>query len=88
LTAAAIVHGERLAGRAVSAALNPETDDAKAAGIALSIIREAEPRDSATLEIAGEVTPESIDQMSFSELLRLAESLGIDPSATPPQLPA
>jgi hypothetical protein len=68
--------------------LNPETDDAKAAGIALSIIREAEPRDSATLEIAGELTRESIDQMSFSELLRLAESLGIDPSATPPQLPA
>jgi hypothetical protein len=88
LSAAAIVHSERLAGRAIGAALDPESDPLKAGSLALSIIREAEPRSSATLEVTGEIDPDAIEKLSFRELMSLAASHGITPAETPPQLPA
>jgi hypothetical protein len=67
--------------------LNPETDDAKAGSLALSIIREADPRDSAVLEVGATLNGDAIQNMSLSELVSAAQQLGIDwrdPSETPP----
>jgi hypothetical protein len=74
-------------GRAVSAALSPETDDAKAAGIAMRLIEQADPPAQATLEIGTNLDSEAISRMSLSELMKLAEAWGIDYS-TPPEQPA
>jgi hypothetical protein len=65
--------------------LNPETDDAKAAGIAMRLIETADPPAQASLEVSP-ITSETIDGMSLSELLVLAERMGIDLSrdSTPP----
>jgi hypothetical protein len=78
-------NAERLAGRALGAALSPATDDAKAAGIAIRLIETADPPSQATLEISADLTPEDVDKLSYSELLRVAEAWGItplDPSET------
>jgi hypothetical protein len=79
---------ERLVGRAVSAALSPETDDAKAAGIAMRLIEQADPPSQATVEISGAV---DLENLSYSELLALAAQYGISlerEDATPPALEA
>jgi hypothetical protein len=77
----------RWVGARVGAALNPETDDAKAAGIAMRLIETADPPAQASLEDSGPITSETIDGMSLSELLVLAERMGIDLSrdSTPPE---
>ena len=86
------LNAARLAGRAISAALDPGTDPVKAANLALGIIREAEPREQSTLEIEGPVTSERVNEMSLSELIAFASANGIEvPSgldSTPPQLSA
>jgi hypothetical protein len=69
--------------------LNPETDDAKAAGIAMRLIEQADPPSQATLEISGPVTSEALEKMSWSELIAYADANGIDwqtPPETPPAL--
>jgi hypothetical protein len=71
-----------LGGRAVGAALNPETDAAKAAGIAMRLIETADPPSEATVEISGPVDPGT---MSLSELIAYAEAHGIDWRTRPEQ---
>jgi len=66
----------RLVGRAVSAALSPETDDAKAAGIAMRLIEQADPPSQARVEVSGELTLDAVNRMSYSQLLELAERFG------------
>lgn len=85
LKAAAFAQSERLAGRVLGAALSPETDDAKAAGIALAVIREVDPSQEASVEISGDV---DLNSLSYSQLLGLAAQYGIDPQgqdSTPPE---
>jgi len=65
-------------GRAVGAALSAETDDAKAAGTALRLISEADPPVQASVEVSGDLSADAVNQMSYSQLLAVAENLGID----------
>ena len=79
---------ERLVGRALTAALNPDVDDAKAAGLAMRLIETADPPAQATLELGATLTPEGVDRLSYSELLAVARQYGIplpDLSETPPE---
>jgi hypothetical protein len=71
-------NAQRLVGRAVGAALNPETDDAKAAGIAMRLIETADPPAQATLEISGPLTEDALKEMSLSQLIAYADAQGID----------
>jgi hypothetical protein len=67
--------------------LSPATDDAKAAGIAIRLISEADPPARATLEVSAALTPEGVDQLSYSELIQVARQFGVtplDPSEAPP----
>jgi hypothetical protein len=73
----------RLVGRAVGAALNPETDDAKAAGIAIRLIDQADPPSQATVEVSGPVTSEDVKNWSFSQLIAYADAHGIDYTRPP-----
>jgi hypothetical protein len=78
-------------GRAVNAALSPETDDAKAAGIAMRLIEQADPPSQTTLEVSGPLSTEAIEGMSLSQLLVVAERMGIDltrPETTPLEAPS
>jgi hypothetical protein len=68
----------RLAGTAVNAALDPESDPLKAGALALRLIETADPPSQATLEISADLTPEQIEGMSWSEALAAAKQLGID----------
>jgi hypothetical protein len=70
-------------GRAVSAALSPETDDAKAAHLAVKLIETADPRDQSTLTVTAE---QSVEDMGLGQLMALAQANGVDltrPSETP-----
>jgi hypothetical protein len=72
----------------IDAALSPETDPVKAAHLALGIIREAEPRESSTLEVSA---PMDVESLSLAQLIALSEQRGLDltrPESTPPELPA
>lgn len=88
MKAHAHVHAERLAGRAIGAALDPEADPLKAGSLALSIIREADPAVSGVLDVSTSLDPEGIESMSFRELLAVAQAHGIEVGSTPPALPA
>jgi hypothetical protein len=70
-------------GRAVGAALNPETEDAKAAGIAIRLIEQADPPSQATVEVSGPVSVEDIKGWSFSQLIAYADAHGIDYTRPP-----
>ena len=70
LKALANVNAERLAGRAITAALDPDTEPLKAADLALRIINEADPRDQAVLSVEGSIDPSTA---SLSQLLSFAE---------------
>jgi hypothetical protein len=71
-------NAQRLVGRAVGAALSPETDDAKAAGIAIRLIEQSDPPAQATVEVRADVP---IEEMSYSELIAFARSMGMDVDA-------
>jgi hypothetical protein len=71
---------ERLARRALSAALDPGADSLRAGALAVRLIAEADPPAQATLEVSADLTPEGVDQLSYSELIQVAHQFGIDPS--------
>ena len=74
LKALANVNAERLAGRAVSAALDPEVRPDTAAKLALEIIEATDPKDQATLTVSGSIDPSTA---TLSELMSFAEAHGI-----------
>jgi hypothetical protein len=51
--------GHEPVGRALTAALSPEVDDAKAANLAIKLISEADPRSEATLEVRADLAVEA-----------------------------
>jgi hypothetical protein len=62
----------------------------KAGNLALGIIREAEPRQEAVLEVGATIDASNLDKLGLSELIALAEQLGIDvsrPGADPSERP-
>jgi hypothetical protein len=67
----------------IDAALDPDADDIKAAHLALGVIREVDPPQEASLEISGALDSEAIERMSLTELLTVAERLGIEHQAPP-----
>jgi hypothetical protein len=77
----AVVNAERLAGRAVGAALAPQTPDVQAARLALDIIDAVDPKISTVTEVTGPLSAEAIDSMTLTELMSFAQQQGI----TPPQ---
>jgi len=85
------LNAERLAGRAVSAALDPQTEPLKAADLALRIISEADPKQEAALSMSTDIDPSTA---SLSELMLLCEQQGIsldrslDGSVEPSALPS
>ena len=64
----------RLAGRAVSAALDPEVRPEVAAKLALDIIEQADPKDQNVLSVSGSLDPSTA---SLDELVLLCEQQGI-----------
>jgi hypothetical protein len=64
----------------VNAALSAELDDAKAAGIAIRLVETADPPSQAVLEVSADLTPEDVERLSYSELIRVAQAWGIGPS--------
>jgi hypothetical protein len=68
------VNAERLAGRAISAALDPEVSPERGARLALDIIEATDPKDQATLTVSGSIDPSTA---TLSELLSFAEHHGI-----------
>lgn len=80
LRAAAILNAERLAGRAIAAALDPSVDVLSAGKHALSVIDAADPRQQQTAVLTGNLNGEAIEGMGFRELLSFAQGHGIDPS--------
>jgi len=64
----------RLAGRAVSAALDPEVRPEVAAKLALDIIEQADPKDQNVLSVSGSIDPSTA---SLDELVLLCEQQGI-----------
>jgi hypothetical protein len=74
-------------GRAVGAALNPDADPLKAGSLAVKLIETADPPNQAVLELSAELTPEGVENLSYSDLIRLADSLGLTPPE-PSELPA
>jgi hypothetical protein len=64
----------RLAGRAVSAALDPEVAPATAAKLALDIIEATDPKDQNTVSVSGSIDPSTA---TLSELMSFAEAHGI-----------
>ena len=61
----------------VGAILDPETPNSKAAALGIQLVNSVDPPSSAEVELSGEITSESIKNMSYSELLAAAERLGI-----------
>jgi hypothetical protein len=78
LKALANVNAERLAGRAVSAALDPLVRPDTAAKLALEIIEATDPKDQNTLTVSGSFDPSTA---SLSELMSFAHSHGISLSS-------
>jgi len=76
LRAAAFLQRERLARRAVNAALDPELRSDQAVSTILSLVEAVDPRVEATLSTEV-LTPDGVSGMSYRELLSLAESQGI-----------
>jgi hypothetical protein len=64
-------------GRVIGAILSPETPPAKAAALGIQLVNSVDPPSSAEVELSGEITSDSIKNMSYSELLATAERLGI-----------
>jgi hypothetical protein len=64
----------RLAGRAVSAALDPEVRPEVAAKLDLDIIEQADPKDQNVLSVSGSIDPSTA---SLDELMLLCEQQGI-----------
>jgi hypothetical protein len=64
----------RLAGRAVSAALDPEVRPEVAAKLALEIIETTDPKDQSTLTIEGSFDPSTA---TLSQLISFADAQGI-----------
>jgi hypothetical protein len=83
------VHREaaRLASTAVSAALDPSVDPLRAGSLAIKLIETADPPAQASLELTTDLTPEQVDRLSYSELLRVAEAWNLDTS-DPSEAPA
>jgi hypothetical protein len=67
----------RLRGRVVGAILDPETPNSKAAALGIQLVDSVDPPSSAEVELSGEITSESIKNMSYSEMLATAARLGI-----------
>jgi hypothetical protein len=63
-------------------------DDAKAANLAIRLIAEAGPAQTASVEISGALSSEQIERMSLSEAIAYAEQLGIEVPTSPEALPA
>ena len=74
LKALANVNAARLAGRAVSAALDPEVRPDTAAKLALEIIEATDPKDQSTLTVHGSIDPSTA---SLAELVAFCEGQGI-----------
>lgn len=74
LKAAAGLNAVRLAGRAVSAALDPEVRPEVAAKLALDIIEATDPKDQNTVSVSGSIDPSTA---TLSELMSFAEAHGI-----------
>ena len=82
LRAKAFLHSERLAARALDAALDPDVDSLRAGQLALSIIKEADPAEKGQLVLSQELTPQGVDNLSLSELIAVAERLQLSPPET------
>jgi hypothetical protein len=80
LRAAAVVNAERLAGRAVGAALSAATPPAQAAKLCLDIIDAVDPKLSTVTTVTGDIDPEALQNMGFRELLSFAQQHGIAPA--------
>jgi hypothetical protein len=61
----------------LNGALSPDVPDAKAAALALAIIREADPPVQATVELRADISPEEIERMSLNEAIAFAKQHGI-----------
>lgn len=75
LRAVATQNAVRLAGRAVSAALDPQAEPLKAADLALRIIDQADPQGQNSISVSGSFDPSTA---SWSQLLSFAESQGME----------
>jgi hypothetical protein len=71
-------NAERLVGRALGAALSPDVDDAKAAGIAMRLIETADPPAQASVEISADLRPEDVRKLSYRELIAFSLANGIE----------
>jgi len=69
-------------GRALGAALDPETENVKAAHLALKLIAEADPAQQSQVELSGEISPEAVDNLGLGALVALAERLELTPAET------
>jgi hypothetical protein len=79
---------ERLASTAVNAALDPEADSLRAGSLALRLIETADPPAQTTLEVSADLRPEDVRNLSYRELLAVAEAYNLtplEPSETPPE---
>lgn len=77
LKAMAYVERERIAGRVVSAILDPAVPSAQAARLGLELVNTVDPPVQATLSTPLPTDPEGVASLSLSELLTVGEQLGI-----------
>lgn len=78
LKARAFAEAERLAASAINGAM-------KDPRLALAVIKEADPAPQAEISVSTDLSVEDVQGMSYSQLLAVAEKLGIDPSPPDPQ---
>lgn len=76
LRAQVLLSAERLAGRAVGAALDPALHPRDAVNSVLALVDAVDPRTTATAVVTGEIDPSTA---SLSQLLSFAEAHGIEP---------
>jgi hypothetical protein len=80
----AYVEREAIARRVVGAITDPDVPSAQAARLALDLIDQVEPPVQATLSTPLDLDPEGVASLSVSQLLSVAQGMGLDPS---PALP-
>jgi hypothetical protein len=74
----AVANAERLAGRAVGAAISAQTPDVQAAKLCLEIIDAVDPKLSTVTEVTGEIDPSQLESLSLSQLMSFAHQHGVE----------
>jgi hypothetical protein len=62
----------------IGAILSSETPDAKAAALGIQLVNTVDPPQTASVEVSGDLSMDAVNQMSYSQLLAVAQAYNID----------